>query len=110
MGCLDAGADYFKCIADSTPVCVGDVSAPGDGDCRDLGNAFFDCLVVPWHCDEEADLCICSRTRDSSAPSDCEVDHECCLESLTGGACGCDDAELCGDMVGFIKVNHCPPD
>jgi len=109
IGCLDAGAEYFKCIADSTPACVGDVSAPGDGDCRDEGTAFFDCLVVPWHCDEDAELCICGRTRDSTAPARCEVAHECCLASINGGACGCDDTELCDDIgPGFIKVDHCP--
>lgn len=108
-GCLDEGAEYFTCIADSTPVCIADRSLPGDGDCRDAGEAFFDCLVVPWHCDDDGDACICSRTRDSTAPAGCPTKYKCCVATVSGTACGCDNTEFCEDLgPGYIKTDHCP--
>jgi hypothetical protein len=108
--CLAEDNDYLRCMATGTPVCVSDTSLPSDVDCHAKGAALFDCLELPWHCDEADGACICGRGEGAATGEPvCTQTYDCCLVDAAGVTCGCGDRAFC-DAVGpgFAPIDHCP--
>jgi hypothetical protein len=111
-GCLPEHDAYLGCVATGTPVCVEGSSLPDGVDCHAEGKGLFDCLELPWHCDEENDACICGRAEGAATgEAVCAADYECCVADAPGVTCGCGSTEFCEAVgEGFASVSGCPLD